>query len=475
MNILDLYTEDVAVLPRRAGAEYQGPCPGCGGTDRFCMYPAQGSEKAPGMGTFHCGHGKGGNGCGKGGDAIQYLMDFRDLSFRDACLVLGVKCGKGSAMSYKVPVPRRRQEQKFVAADLGYPAHVEDPETWSKKGLEFVERCHEALLVRKQAIDYLAGRGISLKSIKKYRLGFNAGQERKNEQFQPIFRPWVSWGMKNEKNAGGKPRKLMLPAGLVIPYIVDGRLHRLTIRLLRPDQKNPRKKYHYVVGSMRDVWLSNPQARAFVVAEAELDCIAVDEAAGDLVGTIGLGSTGVKPEKRAAAALGRSLCILNSMDYDLPGAKAGTWWEKTYPQTRRWPVPEGKDPGEAFAAGVDLRLWVLAGLPPVFQVQEEPAAREEKISGPDHADDQPGGEYRVMTLTDGREICLTDDQEAWRQLAEAGEVVFSGNELRRLQLACVDLSPDEAAEMKKLVLDAKEVFGAAYIYRGGSPSNQTVA
>ena len=27
---------------------------------------------------------------------------------------------------------------------------------------------------------------------------------------------------------------------------------------------------------------------------------------------------------------------------------------------------EGKDPGEAFAGGVDIRTWVLAGLPPVF-------------------------------------------------------------------------------------------------------------
>jgi len=171
MNILDLYTEDMSVSPHRAGAEYQGPCPGCGGTDRFCIYPAQGSEKAPGMGTYHCGHGKGGNGCGKGGDAIQYLIDFRGLSFRDACLVLGVECGSGSAMSYKIPVPRHRPAQKFSAAERGYPAHVEDPELWSKKGLEFVDRCHEVLLGRPKTINYLAGRGISITSIKKYRLG----------------------------------------------------------------------------------------------------------------------------------------------------------------------------------------------------------------------------------------------------------------------------------------------------------------
>lgn len=123
---------------------------------------------------------------------------------------------------------------------------------------------------------------------------------------------------------------------------------------------------------MRDVWLSNPSAKAFVTSEAELDCIAVDEAAGDLVGTVGIGSTGVKPERVAAEALSQSLCILDGLDYDQAGANAGAWWKETYPQSKRWPVPEGKDPGEAFAAGVDLRVWVLAGLPPVFHDQPAP-------------------------------------------------------------------------------------------------------
>jgi len=34
-------------------------------------------------------------------------------------------------------------------------------------------------------------------------------------------------------------------------------------------------------------------------------------------------------------------------------------------------VLEGKDPGEAFAGGVDIRTWVLAGLPPVFGLGHE--------------------------------------------------------------------------------------------------------
>jgi len=390
LNITDLYTQDVGE-PRRAGPrEAQGPCPGCGGNDRFCLYPKQGEGYAQGMGTYHCGHGKGGNGCGKGGDVIQYLIDFRGMTFKDACGYLGIEIkGASSAMKYRAPdAPKNCSRQIFTPAVLNYSDQVEEPQLWSKKGMEFVERCHLALLERQTTIDYLAGRGISMVSIKKYKLGFHEGQERKGEKYQPSFRPWPAWGLRNEKKENGRGRMLMLPAGLVIPYTVGKLLHRLTIRLLRPDPQNPKKKYHYVVGSMRDVWLSNPSAKAFVTSEAELDCIAVDEAAGDIVGTVGIGSTGVKPEKRADEALSRSLCILDGLDYDQAGAKAGAWWDETYSQSRRWPVPEGKDPGEAFAAGVDLRLWILAGLPPVFQEEKEPA-RVEEIEPPVAADPLP--------------------------------------------------------------------------------------
>lgn len=104
MNIIDLYTQDMGE-PRNAGPrEAQGPCPGCGDTDRFCLYPGQGSGMAEGRGTFHCGHGKGGNGCGKGGDAIQYLVEFRGLSFKDACGILGIEIkGASNAMHYMAP------------------------------------------------------------------------------------------------------------------------------------------------------------------------------------------------------------------------------------------------------------------------------------------------------------------------------------------------------------------------------------
>ena len=55
------------------GGEYAGPCPWCGGTDRFHVWP---DADRPG---YWCRQ------CGKHGDAIQYLRDRHGLSYRQAC------------------------------------------------------------------------------------------------------------------------------------------------------------------------------------------------------------------------------------------------------------------------------------------------------------------------------------------------------------------------------------------------------
>lgn len=382
MNLLDLYRDDIAgngkIISVSAGREWRGPCPLCGGVDRFGVWPDQGD----GQGSFFCGREKGGgNGCGIGGDAIQYLRDVRKYSYSEACDCLGIASRRGGeSLRYKLPVaPKKAQEAIFEPKKVIYPDEVVEPELWHEHGMKFVEECHQALLGRPMSIAYLMARGIDREQIVKYRLGFHAGSTRGKNQYLPTFRPWPSWGLRPEKKEGGKFRMLILPAGLVIPYVVDGQLHRITVRLIKTDPKMPKKKYHYIRGSIRDLWVSNPTAEAFVLQEAEFDCIAVDGAVGDLVGTIGLGSTGTKPDARSAAILQESVSILDALDFDTPvrnrytgkmerpGASGGKWWKEQYKQRyKRWPVPKGKDAGEAFAAGVDLRTWIMAGLPPIF-------------------------------------------------------------------------------------------------------------
>ena len=384
INILDLYLEDTSHQPQSVsgGREYRGPCPGCGGEDRFGLFPRQNN----GEGSFFCGRQQGGGkGCGKGGDTIAYLRAFRNMSYTQACRFLGKEPKGGGARYFLYSTPRAPKQQKperFIPAEKDYPVEVVDPALWQKKGLEFVTRCHQALLDRPKAIDYLGKRGIGMRSILKYKLGFHEGATRKGQPLQMEFRPWPSWGLSGEKKDNGRHRCLKLAAGLVIPYIVEDSLHRLTIRLAKPGPKEGR--YDYVQGSRRDLWLSNPSAKVFAIAEAELDCIAIDEAAGDLAGTIGIGSTGVKPDMRAAAVLEQSLCIIGGLDNDEAGINGGLWWEENYRQYKRWPVPGVKDPGDLARMGsANLRLWVASGMPPGLLLNStQPIVPEEKAGRP---------------------------------------------------------------------------------------------
>jgi phage/plasmid primase-like uncharacterized protein len=59
---------------RRVGAEFVGPCPVCGGTDRFSIHP--------GRGLFHC------RGCGAGGDVIALAQHIYGVGFAAAIEML---------------------------------------------------------------------------------------------------------------------------------------------------------------------------------------------------------------------------------------------------------------------------------------------------------------------------------------------------------------------------------------------------
>lgn len=82
LNILDLVRAD-GILVKRAsttnGGEFAGPCPLCqDGKDRFRVWPEQGDG-----GRWWCRQ------CGRSGDAIQYLIDYRKMNFREAAECVG--------------------------------------------------------------------------------------------------------------------------------------------------------------------------------------------------------------------------------------------------------------------------------------------------------------------------------------------------------------------------------------------------
>lgn len=346
-NVLDMAGSRVQLRKAAGthGGEWQGPCPGCGGKDRFHVWPNQREG-----GSYWC------RGCDKAGDNIQFLIDFEGMTFRQACDEL------------RIDIPERpsgwRPDTPRTKPAFSPEASAAPGDLWQERAGKLISWARGNLEKNAEALAWLAARGIGAAAAADYSLGWNPGENGKD-----IYRARSAWGLNPEYREDGKPKALWIPAGLVIPYIRDGVVHRIRIRRQEAD-----RRYVVLPGSSKAVMLLGRERRAFVVVESELDAIAV-MANNALAGAVGLGSVSAKPDAEACEVLRGALQILVSIDYDEPGAKATAWWKDTFSRCDRWPVPQGKDPGEAFAMGTDLERWIRAGLPPALTIGEPEARR----------------------------------------------------------------------------------------------------
>ena len=104
MNLLGLLPDGWG--KHKGCGEWAGPCPNCGGTDRFVVWPEHKSGAAGGR--FLC------RGCGAQGDAVEFLRVFQNLTYREACEALRLEprravchtAGKGTARGWS-PEPER--------------------------------------------------------------------------------------------------------------------------------------------------------------------------------------------------------------------------------------------------------------------------------------------------------------------------------------------------------------------------------
>ncbi len=157
--------------------------------------------------------------------------------------------------------------------------------------------------------------------------------------------------------------------------IRDGRVVRLRIR--RPEG-DPR--YVIVPGSFMAPMLWPTEIRLAVIVESELDGLLLYQEAGDMMNVVALGSAQGRPDNVTARLLEHMDVILVALDFDEAGGKAAwQWWRKTYPEkVVRWPVPQGKDPGDYFKSGGSVRAWLSVGFDEVIERMERIAIQQEK-------------------------------------------------------------------------------------------------
>ena len=358
MDFLTLIGSEITLrkVAMTHGGEYAGACPFCGGNDRFRVWPEEDG------GRYWCRN------CGKAGDSIQWLRERRGLSFVEACQYLG-----------RDPSPRAPRP----ARPAWEPKEPKAPgELWQEKAKSFLDRATRTLWTEtgKEARAFLHERGLTDETIQGAGLGFNLAD---------LYLDRESWGLPESLKKDGTRKKLWIPAGLVIPLIEGGRVVRLRIRRTEPGDGS---RYVIVSGSTSTPMTWNLERPAVVIVESELDGILLNQEAGDLAGVVAMGSATAKPDKVTHDALTGMEMILVALDSDEAGAKASwQFWPETYgDKAKRWPCIKGKDPSEAKQNGLDLRQWILAGLP-------DRAGTMEEILRQVVRDIEAGGKWKATT------------------------------------------------------------------------------
>lgn len=363
---------------------WNGPCPLCGGdagkSDRFMIWPDRRESGSHKRGPICIEHDIPGiwwcRRCGEGGDSISYLTKCEGMGFKDACAELGIEV-KASERTWRRSAPKEPVRSTFKPTIWELPC-----DKWTEYASKLVTEAH-SYLMGLGGSKWLSARGIGLKEIEAYKLGLLTAE---NDRIPGRIRLRSVLGLEPKIDDSGKTKtRMLIPRGIIIPsFDHAGRVIAARIRRPKPDYTHTlpdgtvttKAKYLALEGSCRGPYLLKsclpPDLTVYFVVEAELDAMLIHALSGGVVGAIALRSNRIKPDSVAYPLVLSASRLLLALDYDAAGAEALEWWTKTFPSTaRRWPTPIGKDPGDAFAQGADLRQWIAAALPPSVTLPEQ--------------------------------------------------------------------------------------------------------
>jgi DNA primase len=217
MNLLELLSRDLTLrkVAGTRGGEYVGPCPWCGGRDRFRVWPY--AEK-PG---YWCRQ------CGKKDDAIQYLRDREGLSYRETCKRTG-----RPLMESGLQRPTRSSYSPPLSSALA--------EAWQARARAFTEACERALWssVGAKALGYFHQRSLHDETVRAARIGYHA---------TTTWEKADTWGFASDH------KQIWLLQGLVFPWLLGNELWRVVIRPAGTDVTNV-AKYMAVSGGSNTLY-----------------------------------------------------------------------------------------------------------------------------------------------------------------------------------------------------------------------------
>jgi hypothetical protein len=334
VDLLALVGQDTHLrkVATTGGGEWSGPCPFCGGRDRFRVQPS--------LGYWWCRQ------CGgeRWLDAVDYVERRDRVDFREACRRLGAS---GSELGAD---PARHNRARAIAHRLGLrrasdvALDTEQPPSaaWQRRAWALLRECEAALWspAGERVRSYLNSRGLQDATLCRWRIGFHGGWRRASA---------AEWGLDDAE-------PLLLARGVVIPWLAKGQLWQLKLRTSR----SAGQRYVAVRGGRP--WLfgvdSLEAGRPVALIEGELDSLLIDQAAGDLVAVASLGGCRKVPGPRAIARLQASEPLLGVYDNDAAGRAGLARLRESLPELIDTPVSTGKDVTDFAAAGGDIRVWL---------------------------------------------------------------------------------------------------------------------
>jgi DNA primase len=313
VDLLQLIPTQLKKVSNTGGGEYQGPCPFCGGKDRFSVQPN--------AGRWICRR------CARNGDAIGFVMQYQNIPFKEAAAYLRLE------LEQRPQQPKRVYTSPQVAAMPSINEEI-DYGHWRERARAFVDYAHAHIA---QVLDYLVGeRKLQESLLTVFEVGYNP---------QTVKDTW-----------GGV--EVTLPAGIVIPATetLFGEVVRIKIRL-----ENGKAKYGQVRGSRPHLFSGFRilNGSTVILTEGEFDAIAAYSACGGLhdIVAVATGSTTHCRYGRWLARLAMARRVVVAFDADEAGQEAARWWMARLDNAVRI-VPTRHDINDMLIAGDDLKKWM---------------------------------------------------------------------------------------------------------------------
>ena len=325
MNILTLIPHKMKRVASTRGGEYHGPCPFCGGTDRFRAHPDRDRARC--------------RKCQWSGDSVELLRTLYGLSFQEACArVPWAVVSAGAVALARSGGPVDPLDVQPCSAP---------PAKWQARARKHAETGVDVLWGEYggKALDYLRGRGFTDRTIEYAGFGYYP---------RDTFDAPEAWGLTG--------KKIWIPAGIRIPWVLDNAAV-WNLRVRRLDVPDGESKYMSPRGCSNGLLHADfiRPGVPVVLVEGEFDAWTIGQEADGLILPVATGSTTGSRRLRWVTRLALASVVLVAYDTDEAGETAAEHWLATLPNARRW-RPYWGDASQMHQDGADIRTWLTAGL-----------------------------------------------------------------------------------------------------------------